>query len=178
MWAGDAAPGVTRSWAEFSLELLNCSDRACGCSRLLGFSLQVVLLGHNYAEICKGNCTCVLSPWTVSSSASGQRLTGGEDSVAMWIKSVVHGGFESQSFAKTVVFVLLLTWLYWTSPVFGGFLLLNWGLSLQQTALARGVTLAEELSLKLLQLLPYPCAVCLRAGSEPLLNFRIQESGL
>lgn len=57
-------------------------------------------------------------------------------------------------------------------------MLLSWGLSLQQTALARGVTLAEELSLKLLQLLPYPCAVCLRPGSEPLLNFRIQEPGL
>lgn len=36
----------------------------------------------------------------VSSSAPGQRLTGGEDSVAMWIKSVVRGGLESQSFAK------------------------------------------------------------------------------
>lgn len=96
----------------------------------------------------------------------------------MWIKSVVRGGFESRSFAKTMVFVLLLTWLSSTSPVFEGFLLLNWSLSLQQTALARGVTLAEELSLKLLQLLPYPCAVCLRPGSEPLLNFRIQGPGL
>lgn len=128
----------------------------------------------------KGNTRVSSHPelFPVSSSAPGQRLRGGEDSVAMWIKSVVRGGLGSQSFAKTVVFVLLLTWLSWTSPVFGGFLLLNWGLSLQQTALARGVTLAEELSLKLLQLLPYPCAVYLRPGSEPLLNFRIQEPGL
>lgn len=44
----------------------------------------------------------------VSSSAAGQRLMEGK-TVAMWIKSVVCGGFESQSFAETVVFVLLLT---------------------------------------------------------------------
>lgn len=62
--------------------------------------------------------------------------------------------------------------------MFGSFLLLNLGLSLQQIALELGVTLAEELSLKLLQLLPYPFALCLRPGSKPLLNFRIQEAGL
>lgn len=39
------------------------------------------------------------------------------------------------------------------------------GFSLQQIALEQGVTLAEELSLKLLQLLPYPFALRLRPGS-------------
>lgn len=57
-------------------------------------------------------------------------------------------------------------------------MLLNLGLSLQQIALELGVTLAKELSLKLLQLFPYPFALCLRLGSKLLLNVRIQEAGL
>lgn len=67
--------------------------------------------GITALKSAKGNTRVPFHPelFPVSSSASGQRLTGGEDSVAMWIKSVVRGGFESQSFAKTVVFVLFLT---------------------------------------------------------------------
>lgn len=148
--------------------------------QVTGFCFAGCFVGEQLLWICKGKCTCVLSPWTISSFqlCSWAKINGRGRLLLCELNQLCVGGFESQSFAKATVFVLLLTRLSWTSPVFEGFLLLNWGLSLQQTALARGVTLAEELSLKLLQLLPYPCAVCLRPGTEPLLNFRIQKPGL
>lgn len=70
-----------------------------------------------------------------------------------------------EGLAKTVSFVF-------SSPLVVSNLSSVWrlfvsefGLLLQQIALEQGVTLAEELSLKLLQPLPYPFALRLRPGS-------------